>query len=190
MPRTQQNGRDLPPKKNSSNTKLIILTGTPGTGKSTVSRHVNSFQDIPIMEISAIIKEQGLFLGYDHQRETLILDESAVNNYLKMCLEPLDEAWIVGHSVQFPALQSAQWVVVLRCEPGVLRKRLEQRGYSSVKINENVDAEIMQICLEEAQTFFTNATIIEIDTTTKSSEDVAKEIFVQIHSRYRTSECV
>jgi adenylate kinase len=100
----------------------------------------------------------------------------------------LEEVWIVGHSVQFSALQSAQWVIVLRCEPGVLRKRLEQRGYHPTKINENVDAEIMRICLEEAQAFFPHATLIEVDTTTKSSEDVAKEIFTQVHSSHRSSE--
>lgn len=188
MPHAQRNGTDQHSKENSGNTTVIILTGTPGTGKSTISRHIKSYDEIPIMEISTIIQEQELFLGYDHQRETLILDELAVNNYLKMSLEPLEVAWIVGHSVQFPVLQSAQWVVVLRCEPGVLRKRLEQRGYPPTKINENVDAEIMQICLDEAQAFFTKATLIEVDTTTKPSEDVAKEIFTQIHSRPRTSE--
>jgi adenylate kinase len=188
MPQTQRNERKPPPKEKSGNAKLIILTGTPGTGKSTVASHLKSEQGISIIEISMIIQEQELFLGYDHRRETLILDESAVNKYLKMQLDPLEEVWIVGHSVQFPVLQPAQWVVVLRCEPGVLRKRLERRGYSSEKINENVEAEIMQICLEEAQAFFTKATLIEVDTTTKSNEDVVKEIFAQIHLKSRSLE--
>jgi adenylate kinase len=41
-------------------------------------------------------------------------------------------------------------VFVLRCDPRILEKRLRYRGWSEKKIQENVLAEILDICLGEA----------------------------------------
>ncbi|KAI9887771.1 MAG: factor activating pos9 [Watsoniomyces obsoletus] len=42
-------------------------------------------------------------------------------------------------------------VIVLRVDNGILWERLNQRGYKDSKIQENLDAEIMQIILEDAK---------------------------------------
>lgn len=41
-------------------------------------------------------------------------------------------------------------VFVLQTDNGVLYERLEQRGYSQAKIQENVECEIMMVLLQEA----------------------------------------
>ena len=162
---------------------LAILTGTPGTGKSSVARRLQATCNIPILEINKIVKDKELFLGYNHRRDTLIIDESAVDAYLATHLVDLEVVVVVGHYVEFPTLRTACLVFVLRCEPGILKKRLQEREYPSDKINENVDAEIMQVCLEEARGFFREATIIEFDTTMKDINEIAGEICVQITMR-------
>lgn len=163
---------------------LMILTGTPGTGKSSVAKQLQSTYNIPILEINKIVKEKEFFLGYNHHRDTLIIDKIAVNDYLIKSLAELEVVLVVGHYVEFPALRTASLVFVLRCNPTILRKRLQERGYFQVKINENIDAEIMQVCLEEVRAFFRDATVLEFDTTTKSMQEIAREIYTQIISKF------
>ena len=167
---------------------LTILTGTPGTGKSTVARHLQTSCNIPVLEINTIVKENELFLGYDHRRETLIIDEQAVNTYLLKYLKTIAAICIVGHFIEFTALKSAQLVFVLRCEPFTLRMRLQKRGYAADKINENIDAEIMQVCLEEGRVFFKEAIIQEVDATKRDSLEVAQEICAQINARWNLND--
>ncbi len=42
-------------------------------------------------------------------------------------------------------------VIVLRASTDKLYTRLEKRGYPEKKLKENVEAEIMQVCLDEAR---------------------------------------
>ena len=42
-------------------------------------------------------------------------------------------------------------VIVVRCDVKTLRRRLKKRKYSEKKIEENVEAEIMETCLIEAR---------------------------------------
>lgn len=162
---------------------LMILTGTPGTGKSSVAKQLQTAYNIPVLEINKIVKEKELFLGYNHRRDTLIIDKVAVEDYLTKCLVELEVVLVVGHYVEFPALQTARLVFVLRCNPAILRKRLQERGYVQVKIDENIDSEIMQVCLEEGRAFFRDAVILEFDTTMKGMQEIAGEIYNQITSR-------
>ena len=41
--------------------------------------------------------------------------------------------------------------VVCKCEISELKKRLKERGYKDKKIRDNLDAEIFDVCLTEAQ---------------------------------------
>jgi adenylate kinase len=55
--------------------------------------------------------------------------------------------------------------VVLRCRPDELRKRLAQRKYPKKKIQENADAEALDVCLIETVGNFNPSQILELDTT-------------------------
>ena len=66
-------------------------------------------------------------------------------------------------------------VVVLRCETSLLYDRLTERNYSKSKLDENIDAEIMQVILEEANSAFRSDIIIECESriTSDIEENVA-----------------
>ena len=53
-------------------------------------------------------------------------------------------AFLTLFSCRFPE-RWFQLIVVLRCSNDVLYPRLQQRGYSDMKINENIEAEIFQV---------------------------------------------
>ncbi len=142
----------------------IALTGTPGTGKTTVSRLL----PFRVIDINALVKS-GLNLGEDQERGCLNADMDALARHLEEL--DIDSICILeGHfSHHF-----ADWSIVLRLEPAQLRFRLESRGYSSKKIQENLEAEALDVILVEAVEMCDR--VDEIDTTDKSPTDVAELI--------------
>jgi adenylate kinase len=62
-------------------------------------------------------------------------------------------------------LLSCDRTVVLRCRPDVLRRRLESRGYRPGKIDENVEAEALDVILIETLEEQSPSSVLEIDTT-------------------------
>ena len=61
--------------------------------------------------------------------------------------------------------------VVLRCSPKELRERLEKKNWSAEKIEENIQAEIREVCLSEALEMRRN--VLAVGTAGKSPEQVA-----------------
>lgn len=53
-------------------------------------------------------------------------------------------------------------VVVLRCDSTLLFDRLAARKYNARKLEENMDAEIMQVLLDEAREAFDEEVVVEL----------------------------
>ena len=70
--------------------------------------------------------------------------------------------FVEGH---FAHLLSCDRVVVLRCRPDELKKRLMKRNYRIQKIRENAEAEALDVCLIETVEMHDPSHILEIDTT-------------------------
>lgn len=86
-------------------------------------------------------------------------------------------AVLFGHLLPHVLNRSeAALVVVLRCEPSVLRKRLAARGYPSAKATENVEAELIGVLLDECVSKFGSDLVREYDTTSASPKEVAGAI--------------
>ena len=65
-------------------------------------------------------------------------------------------------------------VVVIRCDSTTLFDRLTARGYSGKKLDENMDAEIMQILLEEAKEGYDEEIVVELYS--EVAEDVEQNV--------------
>jgi adenylate kinase len=65
-------------------------------------------------------------------------------------------------------------VIVLRCSPGILAGRLQERGYAETKVKENVQAEILDVILCEACE--TEAQVCELDSSGVSSAVLADKV--------------
>jgi len=137
------------------------LTGTPGTGKTTVAALLH----YRTIDINSLVRG-GMNLGLDPERGCLDADMDALSGHLKS-LDSEEPMILEGHfSHHF-----AHWAIVLRLSPSALRPRLEARGYSQAKIRENLEAEALDVILVEAVQMCPR--VDEIDTTGKSAAEVA-----------------
>ena len=66
------------------------------------------------------------------------------------------------HSSEFFPERWFHVVYVVRCDTEVLFKRLEQRGYSTQKIRNNVEYEIFQMSLDEAKSSYKPEIVHEV----------------------------
>ena len=148
----------------------IALTGTPGTGKTTVA----ALLPYRVIDLNALVKG-GLNMGIDPERGCLEADMDGLEQMLAEM--DTDELTILeGHFSQYFADEA----VVLRLTPSELKKRLEARGYSAKKIRENLESEALDVILVEAVEFCKR--VSEIDTTCRSPLEVADYVLRAIRN--------
>ncbi|MHC1611503.1 MAG: adenylate kinase family protein [Candidatus Methanospirareceae archaeon] len=142
---------------------LLAITGTPGTGKTSVCRALG----LEYIDLNRVIEEQGFYTGIDRGRGCLIADLDRLKRYVQ---QQGEEKLLVieGHLAH---LLSPEVAIVLRANPAVLAERLRQKGFPAQKIHENVEAETLDVILIEAVELC--ETVYELDTSVKSVEEVA-----------------
>ena len=59
---------------------VIVITGTPGTGKSSLAALLASQSQVPLkhINVSEYVKEQGLYDQYDEEWQSYTVDEDRV----------------------------------------------------------------------------------------------------------------
>ena len=85
---------------------------------------------------------------------------------------------VEGHLSHF--LDDADLVVVLRANPSVLEDRLKLRRFNQAKIQENIEAEAIDVCSFEAVEIHGDK-VNEIDTSDKTPEEVVNLIIKVIN---------
>lgn len=132
------------------NLKNVLITGTPGTGKTTLSEYLSDHTAYKHLNISELVKTQRLHEGRDEAFDTFVLDEDKLLDYLDPYLQ--EGGYIIDfHSSDFFPRHWFHYIVVLRSDTNVLYDRLNERGYSEKKLTENMECEIMQVVLDEVR---------------------------------------
>lgn len=154
------------------------VTGTPGTGKTTATRHLDV--GFPILHINELIEEGCFQAGYDEGRGSTIADIDQLRSWLRK--QPRE---IVVES-HLSHLLPVDHVVVLRCHPETLRDRLTYRRDDTMapeKIDENVESERLDLILAESVSEHGADATYEIDTTNRTPQEVARIIEDAINGR-------
>ena len=152
---------------------LIIITGTPGTGKSTLA--VALAQQRGWKRIDLHEHYPALALSYDKQKQCYDLDQKAFVKLLKEKVKGGKDLILdshVGHLL--PANMVGLCVVLVCSDLKKLKKRLEKRGYATAKVRENLDTEIFQVCLMEAKEH--GHTVVVFDTGMMSTKEILGKI--------------
>jgi adenylate kinase len=184
----------------------VALTGTPGTGKTTVSETVGERTGLDVIHLNDAIREEGLFTDRDAERDSLVTDLDAVAEWLGEWDGVLESH--LAHRFD------ADVAVVLRCHPEELERRLRDRGESEAKARENAESsetpralarkarenaessetpralarkarenaesEALDVVLAEAVERFGEGAVYEIDTTGRDPGDVADDVVAAV----------
>jgi len=127
---------------------MIIVTGTPATGKTTLAKKIASDKGYRYIDVNSIIEEKGLSTGYDEARDCKIID---TDRLIEELLKIDGDVVIDSHLSHNMPKDKVDRCIVTKCPLPTLKKRLEERGYSEEKIRENLDAEILDVCEVEAR---------------------------------------
>ena len=145
----------------------IALTGTPGTGKTTVAQRLDT--DLDVVHLNDVVREEGLTTGHDEERDSAVVDIDAVLSWLSGREDVLFESHLAH---QF----AADRVVVLRCHPEQLDDRLAEDGVPADSVAENAESEALDVVLTEAVEHHGTERVYEIDTTGEAVETVVSAV--------------
>jgi adenylate kinase len=147
----------------------VAITGTPGTGKSKVSKELSKLTGFKLVDVNEFSKKEKLILYRDKERETDVVDTKALKTKTKKISDDLIFEGHLSHFIEVDV------IFVLRCRPDILKKRLEKKKWKKKKIQENLEAEILGVIACEARS--ENKKVVEIDTSGKTPNQAAKEIW-------------
>ena len=157
--------------------KTIFITGTPCTGKTTVSEILSDKLGCKLIKINDLAIENDFVLGIDDEKGYKVIDIDALDEKVSQIISDSDELIVFeGHLAHL--CSGADKVIVLRVRPEVLKSRLEGRDYSEAKIRENLEAEARGVCTAEAYDIY-GEEVSEIDVTDLSVDEIV-EILIDV----------
>jgi len=139
--------------------KVIAVTGTPGAGKTTIARRLAKKLGFYCLDANKLISSNQLAEGYDKKRKAKIVDTSKLNKSIIKEIKTIKNnrkilkyggIIIDSHLSHFLPRKYINFCIVAKCNIKELNKRLKKRKYSRSKIQENLQAEIFDICYNEA----------------------------------------
>ena len=154
---------------------LVGITGTPGTGKTSIAHLLGCMTPYRIIDVNELIREEKLYSEVDIERDCLVADMDLVEKRVREIANMPNDLDIIILDSHF-AHYIADCAIVLRTRPDVLKERLEKRDYSPEKIQENLEAEALDIILFEAVEWCTK--VFEIDSTSKDPDEILKEVVI------------
>jgi len=163
--------------------RVLVLTGTPGVGKSSVSDFLTARLSGKHVSLGDLVKNEGLHSGFDKQRGTLISDMKKVSERVMGIIEQFDGYIIVdGHfAMDIVPASDVFLAFVLRRDPDELQQVLKKRGFKASKMAENVAAEILDVCLFDALKAYGENKVCEVAVSGRSVEEVADEILCVVN---------
>ncbi|MFO7966230.1 MAG: adenylate kinase family protein [Archaeoglobaceae archaeon] len=142
---------------------IVTITGTPGVGKSTVADILND-KGYVVKSVGELAEKYETITG--EEMGSRIIDTEALSSRIDRSRFTILEGHL-SHQLD------PDMVIVLRCNPKIMKERLAKKGWEEAKILENLEAEITDSILMEAMS---HKTVYEVDTSERSPEEVAEVV--------------
>lgn len=132
---------------------LVIITGTPGSGKSTVANVlIKKLGMVRIDWHNLVKKNPNINLGYNRKKQSYDLDVKILAGEIRKLMKenPSTQFVFDTHISHLLPKSMVRLAIVMKCSNlKKLKKRLEDRRYNKRKVQDNMDAEIFEVCLDE-----------------------------------------
>ncbi len=157
---------------------ITSITGTPGTGKSTLGNKLAVELGFEYIDANIIIDKYDLKDDYDEEMDSSVVDikelESAIFKEIEKLKSDNNKANFIidSHMSHHFSNKKIDLCIVCVCELGELKKRLTKRKYKESKIKANMDVEIFETCLIEAQE--NNHNVLKVDNNTNIKDTIKK----------------
>ena len=132
--------------------KAIIVSGSVGAGKTTFAKNLAGKLNAKYVSINDVVDKYKISKSYDKKRKSKIVEVDKLNKILVGLINKSRKKLVIdGHLSHYLPKRYVERCYIVKCELKELEKRLEKRGYSNANVRENLDAEIFDVCLEEAK---------------------------------------
>ena len=134
----------------------IVITGTPGVGKHTITDTIAGKLGLSIIDVNAVAAGSGLFHDGD-------VDVSILGKIIRDSI--IDPSIIVGHLAPYLLYsEQAKRVIVLRRDPYELLDTYKKRRYTDRKKMDNAASEILGVIFHDARDRFgSKAVQVKVD---------------------------
>ena len=151
----------------------VLVTGTPGVGKTTLCRLLedqanegfeepNKYRYVPLADL---IIQKRLYTAVNETFNVPEFDEDMVCDELEPMMQQ-GGVILEFHSSDFFPQRWFKYVVLLRTNNTELYDRLAARGYEARKVTENIECEIMNVTSDEVHAAYREDQVVELESNT------------------------
>ena len=154
--------------------EIIIITGTPGTGKTILSELICKELNCKLFKTNKFIVDNEFFDEWDEGRDTPIIHYEKIKDFFLNFIRALPEdtrVIVEGHYFEFISKKLVNEIIILRTYPSILQERLVNREFKTPKINENVQSEILGTIMGNILENYQEIPLLQIDTSQVSIEE-------------------
>lgn len=168
---------------------MIVICGTPGTGKTTLGRMLER-ENYDVIHLTEFVKSKKLYTHYDEEFGSYVIDEKRMVENLLATREKVEKPGkpliVEGIGATLLPKKTVHLCIILTCDPAIIEKRLKGKGYPRMKIERNIEAENLSVILGDALEKFGEEQCVQIDTTDLTKGDLLEKVKKLIRRHLKT----
>lgn len=150
----------------------LLLTGVPGTGKTTVASLLAEKTGAALLDINKLADVLKLYSSVDEADGAKVVRLKELQEELSLAIKAEKRSVIVEGHLGCEMKLPVSRVIVLRCDPKVLRQRMASRNYPPAKVAANALSEALDYCTVLSEKNYGKAKVWEMDTTGRTPAEV------------------
>ncbi|EDW85569.1 uncharacterized protein Dwil_GK23083 [Drosophila willistoni] len=162
----------------------ILITGTPGVGKSYLCEKLSKKHDFNWIDCSKIAKDMDFVEEYDAEYNCPILDEDKLMDYLEPVMAKGGNI-VEYHGCDFFPERWFHGVFVVTCSNTILYDRLKARNYDEKKLKSNIECEIFGTVLGEARDSYKADIIFQLNGETRADAEKSLDMIENWYSIWK-----